>query len=192
MFTICFSVPKFWILSTYFIITCLLTPEYNNGFWIGWFDLLTPSCTISLNHNQLQEFAINLTRNLLPWLQRTRPVLVLVLRLTSESNSKLCYDRRSVGQSVLVLSTHLGLKTRFLFLSDRSRFVDVGRPLWLGDGSAVHNCCWSCQRVILGSESCGTHDHILLSQVWDSPDLESQVPVLYPPGTGWPSYTPRH
>jgi hypothetical protein len=29
---------------------------------------------------------------------------------------KLCYDRRSVGQSVLESSTHLGLKTRFSFL----------------------------------------------------------------------------
>jgi hypothetical protein len=32
--------------------------------------------------------------------------------------SKLCYDRRSVGQSVLVSSTHLRSKTRFLLLSD--------------------------------------------------------------------------
>jgi hypothetical protein len=26
----------------------------NNGFWIGWLDLLTPSCTISLNYIRLQ------------------------------------------------------------------------------------------------------------------------------------------
>jgi hypothetical protein len=31
----------------------------NNGFWIGWLCLLTPSCTISLNHNQLQHLKIN-------------------------------------------------------------------------------------------------------------------------------------
>jgi hypothetical protein len=24
----------------------------NNGFWIGWLNLMTPSCTIPLNHNQ--------------------------------------------------------------------------------------------------------------------------------------------
>jgi hypothetical protein len=46
--------------------------------------------------------------------------------------------------------------------------------------------------VILGSESRGTYDHILLSKIRDSPNLEGQVPYLYPPGTGWPSYTPRH
>jgi hypothetical protein len=47
--------------------------------------------------------------------------------------------------------------------------------------------------VIIRSESCGTHDHILLSQIRDSPNLEGQVPVLisrnrvarlYPPALG--------
>jgi hypothetical protein len=38
----------------------------------------------------------------------------------------------------------------------------------------------------------GTHDHILLSQIRDSTDLEDQVPVFISPGTGWPSYNPRH
>jgi hypothetical protein len=32
--------------------------------------------------------------------------------------------------------------------------------------------------VILGSESGGTHDHILLSQIRGSPNLEGQVPVF--------------
>jgi hypothetical protein len=44
--------------------------------------------------------------------------------------------------------------------------------------------------VIFGSQSRGIRDNILLSQVQDFPNLEGQVPVLYPPGTGWPSYTP--
>jgi hypothetical protein len=44
-----------------------------------------------------------------------------------KSKSKLCYDQWSVGQSILVSSTHLGLTTRFLLLSDSCEFVDVGR-----------------------------------------------------------------
>jgi hypothetical protein len=36
----------------------------------------------------------------------------------SKSKSKSCYDRRSVGQSDLVSSPHLGLKTRLSLLSD--------------------------------------------------------------------------
>jgi hypothetical protein len=35
--------------------------------------------------------------------------------------------------------------------------------------------------VILGSESRGTRDHILLSRIWDSPNLEGQVPVFISP-----------
>jgi hypothetical protein len=46
--------------------------------------------------------------------------------------------------------------------------------------------------VILRSESRGTHDHILLSQIRDSPTWKARSPYLFPPGTGWPSYTPRH
>jgi hypothetical protein len=46
--------------------------------------------------------------------------------------------------------------------------------------------------VILGSKSRGTRDHILLPQIWNSPNLEGQVPVFLSPGTGWPNYTPTH
>jgi hypothetical protein len=35
--------------------------------------------------------------------------------------------------------------------------------------------------VILRSESHGTHDYVLLSQIWDSPNLEGQVPVFISP-----------
>jgi hypothetical protein len=41
--------------------------------------------------------------------------------------------------------------------------------------------------VILGSESRGTHDQILLSQIRDSRTWGTRSPCLYPPGAGWPS-----
>jgi hypothetical protein len=44
--------------------------------------------------------------------------------LKSKSNS--CYDRLSVGQSALVSSCRLGLKTRYFFHADSSGFVDMG------------------------------------------------------------------
>jgi hypothetical protein len=47
--------------------------------------------------------------------------------------------------------------------------------------------------VIIGSESRGTHDPISLSQIRDYPKSGiPRPPYLYPPGTGWPSYIPRH
>jgi hypothetical protein len=50
----------------------------NNGFWIGRLDLLTPSCTISLNHNQLQQLTINDCLRLAPF-SFSLSVLILVL-----------------------------------------------------------------------------------------------------------------
>jgi hypothetical protein len=46
--------------------------------------------------------------------------------------------------------------------------------------------------VILRSESRGTHDHILLSQIRDSPNWRFRSSYLYPPGTGWAGYIPGH
>jgi hypothetical protein len=44
------------------------------------------------------------------------------------------------------------------------------------------NCCWSTPaQSFSGLTSCGTHDHILLSQIRDSPNLEGQVPVFISP-----------
>jgi hypothetical protein len=45
--------------------------------------------------------------------------------------------------AVLVSSTHLGPKTRFLLLSDSRGFVDVELFLWREDGPDVYNCCWT-------------------------------------------------
>jgi hypothetical protein len=46
--------------------------------------------------------------------------------------------------------------------------------------------------VILMSVSRGIHEHILLSQIGDSHNLEGQAPYLYTPGRAWPGYTPLH
>jgi hypothetical protein len=56
------------------------------------------------------------------------------LSLSFKSESKLCFDRRSVCQSVLEQSTHLGLRDRFLLLPDSCGFVDVRRSLSLTKG----------------------------------------------------------
>jgi hypothetical protein len=42
--------------------------------------------------------------------------------------------------------------------------------------------------VILRSESHRTYNHMLLSQIRDSPNLKSQVPILYPRNTVVPLY----
>jgi hypothetical protein len=115
------------------------------------------------------------------------------LQLNCQSESKLCYDLRSVGQYVLVLNTHLGFKTRFLLLSDSYEFVDVGRSLWRENGSAVYNCRWSSPaRSSLGPSPAGLVTIFYCLRFETPPTWRDRSPYLYPPGTGWPSYTPRH
>jgi hypothetical protein len=47
--------------------------------------------------------------------------------------------------------------------------------------------------VILKSRSCKTHDYTLMSQIRDSPQPGgARSPYLYPPRTGWSSYTPKY
>jgi hypothetical protein len=61
--------------------------------------------------------------------------------------------------------------------------------------SSWRQTSWNSQPVILFSnrtfEVIDSWTHFTVS---DStlPNLEGQVPYLYPPGTGWPGYTPRH
>jgi hypothetical protein len=73
------------------------------------------------------------------------------------------------------------------------------RACWCGAPSLTKGrvCRWQlllalASGAILGSESHGSHDHILLSQIRDPPNQVGQAPVFVPPRTGWPSYTLRH
>jgi hypothetical protein len=107
-------------------------------------------------------------------------------RMNASSKLKVCYDRRSFGQSVLVSSTHLGLTTKFLFAIQL-------RVCWCGALCLMRERVCRLQlmlvlasAVILRPESRGTRDHILLSQIRDSPNLEgwNRVTRLYPQALG--------
>jgi hypothetical protein len=52
------------------------------------------------------------------------------------------------------------------------------------------NAAGLASAVILRSGSRRTHDHILQSQIRTSSTWGARSPYLYPPRTGWPSYTP--
>jgi hypothetical protein len=70
------------------------------------------------------------------------------------------------------------------FITDSCRFVDVGCLLWRKDGPRQR----SHSRVRFPQD---TWPYFPLSDP-PPPNLEGQVPYLYPPGRGWPCYTPRH
>jgi hypothetical protein len=107
---------------------------------------------------------------------------------------KLSYDRRSVGQSVLVQAPIWSPWPDFCFLSDDCGFLVVWRPLWREDGSVIY--------CTIASRPCqSSHSWVEVQQnSWPYFTVSSETPptwrarslYLYPPGTGWPNYTPGH
>jgi hypothetical protein len=92
-----------------------------------------------------------------------------------------------------VSSSHLGITTRLLLLSDSFWFVDVGRSLWRENGSVVYNCCWSSPaQSFLGPSPQDLWPIFYCLRFETPPTWRARSPYLYPPGTGLPSYTPRH
>jgi hypothetical protein len=98
----------------------------------------------------------------------------------SKSKSKLCYDQRSVGQSVLVSTlrpdfyycqTVMGL-LMWGTLSDKR----TGLPFTIGAGPSVT----------------GLVTIFYCFKFKTPPTWRARPPYSYHPGTGWPSYTPRH
>jgi hypothetical protein len=111
--------------------------------------------------------------------------LVTVLYLTHcskcQPKPKLCYDQQSVGQSALVSSTHLGLNTRFLSLSNSCGF-DVRRLFWwrtdllFTTAADPHQHSHSRDQVPLGLMA------ILYCIRFESPETwKARFPYLYPP-----------
>jgi hypothetical protein len=100
----------------------------------------------------------------------------LFLRVKVKLKSKTYYDKQSVGQSVLVSSTHLRPSTNLF-----PPFLITFRQLqvyWCGTPSLMRG--WFCTL------------QLLLSQIWDSPILEFQVPVFISPTNRVTQLYPRH
>jgi hypothetical protein len=121
--------------------------------------------------------------------------LLLVLFFDSENGTKrrmifrfrfrlYCY-RRCVGQFVLVSGSHLWPTTRFLLLSDIFGLLVVGRPSRREDGSVIY----SYNSLSLSSPSPEELWPYLTFSSETPQTWRARSPYLYPPGTGWPSYT---
>jgi hypothetical protein len=84
-----------------------------------------------------------------------------------KSKSKLCYDLRSVGQSVLVSGTHRKPMIRSSLLSREIQICWYGAPyLTRGRVCTLQLLLSLAKAIILGSGSRRTHDHILLPQIY--------------------------
>jgi hypothetical protein len=86
----------------------------------------------------------------------------------------------------------------FCFLSESCWFLDVGRPLWRGDGSIIYlyNCFWDLPEQSPSDPNPAELTTIFYCLIWDSSNLEGHVQYLYLPqeqgcpvilpGTGFP------
>jgi hypothetical protein len=99
------------------------------------------------------------------------------------SESELFYDWRFTANQFAFAPSPLRLTTsNFIFqLNTCSRSPYVTSSLTRGWICRLQLLLALASAVRLRSVSRGTHDHILLSQIRDSPNLESQVPVLISP-----------
>jgi hypothetical protein len=71
----------------------------------------------------------------------------------------------------------------FCFLSDNCWFLDMGRPLWQEDGSVIYlyNCFWALPEQSLSDASHAELTIIFYCLIWDSSNLEDQIPVFISP-----------
>jgi hypothetical protein len=55
-----------------------------------------------------------------------------------------------------------------------------------------YNCFWALPEQSLLGRSPAELTALFYCLIWDPPTWRARSPYLYPPGTGWPSYTPGH
>jgi hypothetical protein len=75
------------------------------------------------------------------------------------------------------------LMTRFVLLSDGCQFVPVRNPVWWEDGLAPTS-------TFSGPNPAWLMTIFYCFKFETPPTWRARSPYLYPPGTGWPSYTP--
>jgi hypothetical protein len=117
----------------------------------------------------------------------------LQTKLIAESESELLYDWRFTANQFVLATSRLRLTA-----------INFFQRKLCGHNSYVTSCLtrgWVCRlqlmlvlasAVILWSGFRATNDHILPSQIRDSLTSWDRFPYLYPPGTGWSSYSSRH
>jgi hypothetical protein len=92
----------------------------------------------------------------------------------------LLYDWRFTANQLVLATSPLRLITSIFFFQintcDQSPYVTFS--LLRGWVRRLQLLLALASAVILRSESHGTHNHILLSQIWDHTNLECQVPIF--------------
>jgi hypothetical protein len=110
--------------------------------------------------------------------------VILMFHTTAiKIESVLLYDLQFTASQFVLTTSPLRLMTgNFIFqLNTCSYSPYVTSSLTRGWFCRLQLLLILASAVILRSKSCGTHDHILLSQIRDSHNLQGQVPVFITP-----------
>jgi hypothetical protein len=101
----------------------------------------------------------------------------------TESESELLYDWRFTADQFVLATSPLRPTSRiFIFQQNTcSNSPYVTSSMTRGGVCLLQLLLGLAKAVILRSESRGTHDHILLSQIRDTPNLEGQVLLFISP-----------
>jgi hypothetical protein len=100
----------------------------------------------------------------------------------SESESEILYDWRFIAKEFVLATRPLRPTTsNFIFQANACGYSPYIISLTRGWICRIHLLLALASAAILRSQSRGTYDHVLLSQIRDSPNLEGQVPVFISP-----------
>jgi hypothetical protein len=112
----------------------------------------------------------------------------------TESESELLYDRQYTANQLDLATRPLRLTTsNFIYQLntwDHSPYIIFS--LMRGWVYRLQLLLVISSLINLRSESRGTNDHILLSQIRDSPNFVDKIPLFIFPRNKGPGYTPRH
>jgi hypothetical protein len=117
------------------------------------------------------------------FLQKTLTSFLVRVRVTL----RLAIYRQLVRLCVKPFETH---GQNFFQLNTRCHSPYVTPSLTREWGCRLQLLLVLTRAFVLRFESRRTLNHILLSQIWDFPNLEPRSPYLYFSSTGWSSYTP--
>jgi hypothetical protein len=121
---------------------------------------------------------------------RVRPLPVLYSRQV-KVKVKVIYVRQSVEQSILVSGTHLGPWTNFSFSLNFS--LASWECYFVAPSLTTGRVCNLLLLLVLASAVPRDSRLFFIVPILETPPTwKARSPYLYPPGTGWPSYTPGH
>jgi hypothetical protein len=120
--------------------------------------------------------------------------LQVLLEKSLHLKSELLYDWRfTADQFVLALSPLRPTTSTFFSSTEHLRYIRyVTSSVTRGWICRLQLLLGFASAVVFGSESRGTHDHILLFQTGTPSTWRARSPYLNSPGTRWPSFTPSH